>query len=132
MKKKLVAVIEKGPDEGFAITASVPGLIGSGLTEEEARVDFMEIVEEQAEYYALQHGQKPWWAGAEVEFRYDLAAFFAAFPFINVSQFARSIGVNPSLMRKYKQGIAAAGEKQRAVIQQQLSQLIGRLELVQF
>lgn len=71
MKKKLVAIIEKGPDKGFAVTASVPGLIGSGLTEEEARADFTAIVEEQAEYYVRRHGQIPWWAGAEVEFRYD-------------------------------------------------------------
>jgi len=132
MEKKLTAIIERGADGGFAVTASVPGIIGSGLTEEEAKADFMEVVEEQAEYYEERHGKTPWWAGAEVEFRYDLAAFFAAFPFINASEFARTVGINPSLMRKYKLGIATAGEKQRAVIQEQLSRMVGRLQLVQF
>lgn len=34
MGKKLIAVIEKGEDGGFSITSSIPGLIGSGITEE--------------------------------------------------------------------------------------------------
>lgn len=70
-KKKITAVIERGADGGFAITASVPGLIGSGLTEEEARADFGQVMEEQAEYYEQRHGSLPQWAGAEVEYRYD-------------------------------------------------------------
>lgn len=70
-KKKITAVIERGADGGFAITASVPGLIGSGLTEEEARADFGQVMEEQAEYYEQRHGHAPQWADAEVEYRYD-------------------------------------------------------------
>ncbi|WP_216655771.1 hypothetical protein [Xylanibacter muris] len=34
--------------------------------------------------------------------------FFLAFPFINASEFAKSIGINPSLMRKYKNGLVKA------------------------
>lgn len=102
------------------------------MTEEEARSDFAEVLEEQAEYYEECHGEKPWWPDSQVEYRYDLAAFFAAFPYINVSQFARTIGINPSLMRKYKQGIVCASEKQRALIQEKLAKMVHQLQLVHF
>ncbi len=130
--EKLKAIIERGADGGFAIRCeSVPGLIGSGLTEEEARADFLEVMQEQAEYYAECHGEAPQWQNAEVEFRYDLAAFFQAFPFLNASEFARQIGINPSLMRKYKQGISTASARNRALIQEQLDTLLGKLQHVQ-
>ena len=67
-----------------------------------------------------------------MEYRYDLTAFFLAFPFINVSEFAKSIGINPSLMRKYKNGLAAAGEKQKNLIQSKLTEIVQKMERVKF
>ncbi len=130
--EKLKAIIERGADGGFAIRGeNVPGLISSGMTEEEARADFLEVMQEQAEYYAERHHETPWWQDAEIEYRYDLAAFFQAFPFLNASEFARSAGINPSLMRKYKQGLSTASARNRALIQQQLDTLLGKLQQVQ-
>ena len=62
----------------------------------------------------------------------DISAFFKAFPFINTSAFARAIGINPSLMRKYKERIAFAGDKQKAIIQEGLNAIVKKLSTVQF
>ena len=132
--KKIVAVIEKGDREGYSIYAtddSVP-VVGCGLTEEEARSDFEAVMAEQAEYIKEHTGNYPEWKDAQMEYRYDLTAFFLAFPFINVSEFAKSIGINPSLMRKYKNGLAAAGEKQKNLIQSKLTEIVQKMERVQF
>lgn len=130
--QEITAIIERGTDGGFAIRAEeISGVIGYGLSEEEAKTDFLEVREEQAEYYQERKGEFPWWANASVTYRYDLAAFFQVFPFINATEFARYIGINPSLMRKYKQGLVTASEKQRALIHDKLAQIIQQMQLVQ-
>lgn len=132
--KKIVAIIEKGEDGGYSIYAandSVP-VVGSGMTEQEARLDFEEVMGEQAEYMKEQTGAYPEWNGAEVEYRYDMSGFFLRFPFINATEFARSIGINPSLMRKYKNGLAAASERQKNLIQDKFTEIVSQLERVRF
>ena len=130
---KLNAIIEKGQDGGFAICVrEMPWLMGYGQTEEEAKSDFYEVFKEQVEYYSEKKGKGPEWANAEISFSYDIAAFFTAFPFINVSQFAQFVGINPSLMRKYKQGLATASQKQLSIIQKGINQMVTHLQLVQF
>ncbi len=131
--EKVIAIIERGLDGGFTIyTEDVKGLIGTGMTEDEARQDFIEVREEQAEFYVEKNGREPVWANMEIDFRYSLAAFFMAFPYINATQFAKSIGMNPSLIRKYKMGLATASEKQKQVIQENLNTLTDKLQRVQF
>jgi predicted RNase H-like HicB family nuclease len=133
--KHIVAIIEKAEDGGYAIySKDVNGLFGSGLTEAEAKTDFLEVIEEQAEFYKEKHGQYPDWYqdGYEIEYRYDMSGFFLSFPFINASEFAKSIGINPSLMRKYKNGLASAGENQKNLIQEKFTDIVNRLERVKF
>lgn len=132
--KKIVAIIEKGDDGGYSIYAaddSVP-VVGSGMTEQEARQDFEEVRAEQAGYMKEQTGAYPAWKDAEVEYRYDVSGFFLTFPFINATEFARSIGINPSLMRKYKNGLAAASERQKNLIQEKFTEIVNQLERVRF
>jgi predicted RNase H-like HicB family nuclease len=130
----ITAIIEKAQDGGYGIYArNVDGAYGSGLTEEEARENFLDVLEEQAEYYKEKKGVWPeWHCGCEVEFRYDLSGFFQSFPFFNVSRFARSVGINPSLMRRYKEGLAFAGEKQKMIIQNRFSEIVERMSAVKF
>lgn len=133
--KKIVAIIEKANDGGYGIYTSTDEPIwGYGLTEKEARKDFLEILEEQAQYYKLRENEYPDWYidGYEVEYRYDMSGFFLRFPFINVSEFAKSIGINPSLMRKYKSGLATASNKQKEIIQGKFNEIIRELEQVRF
>ena len=131
--KKITAIIERGDDGGFSIYAEyIKGLVGTGMTEDEARQDFIAVREEQAEFYEEKHGEVPEWADLDIDFRYSLAAFFIAFPYINATQFAKSIGMNPSLMRKYKMGLASASAKQKQIIQENLNILTDKLQHVQF
>ena len=136
MEKKLVGVIEKAGDGGYGIYAleDVIPVTGYGLTEEEAKKDFVEQIKEQADYYKEKKGIYPDWyeENLEVEYRYDMSAFFMSFPFINASELAKSLGINPSLMRKYKSGLAKASSKQKDLIQEKFSGLVERLELVKF
>lgn len=132
--KKIVAIIEKGEGDGYSIYASDDAIpvVGSGMTEQEAREDFEQVMSEQAEYMKEQTGEYPQWKGAEVEYRYDVSGFFLSFPFINATEFARSIGMNPSLMRKYKNGLAAASERQKNLIQEKFTEIVNQLERVRF
>lgn len=133
--KKIKAIIEKANDGGISIySEDVNGAYGFGLTEQEAKDDFMSILEEQAEYYQEKHGDFPVWykSGYSVDYVYDLSGFFEAFPFINASKFAKEIGMNESVMRKYKGKIVTASDKQRAIIQERYNNLLKRMEAVRF
>lgn len=134
--KRITAIIEKASDGGYGIYAAdkaIP-LFSSGLTEKEAREEFESVVHEQAEYMKERQGEYPEWYSdnLQVDYRYDMTGFFLAFPFINVTEFAKSLDINPSLMRKYKSGIAKAGKKQKDMIQQKFDDIVNRLNAVRF
>ena len=132
--RTITATIEKASDGGYGIYTDIPGLIGSGLTEEEAKADFCGVLKEQAAYYYERTNTYPDWykEGYEIEYRYDLSGFFLIFPFINASEFASYVGINPSLMRKYKSGLVKASAKQKDQIQAKYSEMIRNLERVKF
>ncbi|MBC5603771.1 MULTISPECIES: type II toxin-antitoxin system HicB family antitoxin [Bacteroides] len=132
--RTITATIEKASDGGYGIYTDIPGLIGSGLTEEEAKADFCGVLKEQAAYYYERTNTYPDWykEGYEIEYRYDLSGFFLSFPFINASEFASYVGINPSLMRKYKSGLVKASAKQKDQIQAKYSEMIRNLERVKF
>lgn len=132
---KIIAIIEKSENGGFGIySPDFKGLFGYGETEEEAKESLCDAIESQIEHYEENGKEIPETLQGDMQFeyRYDISAFFKAFPFINTSAFARTIGVNPSLMRKYKERIAFAGDKQKAVIQEGLNNIIKKLSTVQF
>ena len=133
--KAITAIIEKASDGGYAIYCKeISGLAGSGLTEKEAKEDFVQVLDEQADFYKERHGEFPKWYADEyeIEYRYDMSALFLSFPYINASEFAQYIGINPSLMRKYKSGLVAAREKQKNLIQAKWNEMIENMERVKF
>lgn len=133
--KKIVGIIEKADDGGFSIyTEELNGVFGYGLTEDEAKDDFIGVLHEQAEYFKERKGDYPEWydKDMQVEYVYDLSGFFLAFPIINASAFAKELGINESLMRKYKNRIAFAGEKQINIIKEGYSRLLTRMQAVKF
>ena len=133
--KKITLIIEKAEDGGYGVySKEISGVIGYGLTENEAKEDAKEILEEQAEFYREKHGAFPEWysKNMQIEYRYDFSGFFLAFPFFNVSKFAEEIGINASLMRKYKEGLAFASKKQKALIQEKFNEIKQKMNLVQF
>jgi len=134
--KTIISIIEKAEDGGYSIYAkdeNVP-VTGSGLTENEAKKDYVEVLKEQAEYYKEIKGKYPEWYDKryKIDYRYDVSGFFLSFPFINATEFAKSIGINPSLMRKYKNGLSAAGNKQKDLIQKKFSEIVQKMEMVKF
>uniref|UniRef100_UPI003FF06AE6 type II toxin-antitoxin system HicB family antitoxin n=1 Tax=Prevotella sp. TaxID=59823 RepID=UPI003FF06AE6 len=133
--KKIVGVIEKGTDGGYSIYADggLP-LFSHGMTETEARDSFESLVPEQAEYMKECTGEYPDWYDEDVafEYKYDMSAFFQAFPFINATELAKNLGINPSLMRKYKSDIAKAGAAQKDMIQRKFDNIVERLRVVRF
>ena len=133
--KKITAIIEKASDGGYGIYATndIP-VFSSGMTEQEAKEEFENLITEQAEYVKERTGLYPDWYGDNIaiEYRYDMSAFFKSFPFINVTEFAKSVDINPSLMRKYKSGIVKAGERQKNLIQHKFDDIMSRLSSVKF
>ncbi len=133
--KKIKAIIEKSDSGGISVYSDdVNGAYGFGLNEQEAKSDFLSVLEEQAGYYKEKHGELPsWYAdGYQVEYFYDLSGFFEAFPFINASRFAKEIGMNESVMRKYKGKIVTPSDRQKAIIQERYRSLLQRMEQVRF
>jgi predicted RNase H-like HicB family nuclease len=136
--KKVTAIIEKAKDGGYGIycpdLAGV-ALYGYGLTEGEAKENLQENLESILEYYeevcepvpdTLNNGE------IRFEYRYDFSGFFKAYPFFNVSELASVIGINSSLMRKYKNRLAFASEAQRKKIESGIQSLSKQLSRVQF
>ena len=62
--------------------------------------------------------------------RLSLSALFKVYPFLNASAFAEWVGINPSLMRKYKAGLSVPHGKNRELIQQGINTMAERLETV--
>jgi len=112
--KSITAIIEKGEDE--------------------ARQEFESCLHEQAAYMKERTGVTPKWYSEKIriEYKYDMTAFFLTFPFINVTEFAKSVDINPSLMRKYKSGLVKAGAKQKDQIQHKFDDILSRLSIVKF
>lgn len=131
----MIAIIEKSSEGLFSVREeNIPGLIGFGETEQEAINAFEEAVQEQAGYCKERRGVYPEWYNKTmtIDYHYDISGFFLAFPFFNVSKFAEALGINPSLMRKYKEGHATASRKQRDLIQAKYQELVHSLAEVQF
>lgn len=78
--------------------------IGSGDTIVEAKEDFFNSIEEMKEVYQEHGDEIPAELLEEPVFEFDLASFFEFYSFINVTAFAKMIGINGSLMRQYKKG----------------------------
>lgn len=124
---KFTAVVEKGKDGMFSIYVDGMkdhGLYGSGATAEKAKEDMMSALKEMVEVYKEEGKKIP----KELDnpifiYKYDIASMFDYFDWINVTKLAVKAGINPSLMRQYKNGIAFASEKQCARIQEALNNL---------
>lgn len=84
-------------DEDFA-------LIGTGDTVTEAKEDFFNSIKETKEIYAESGDEFPKGLESEPEFIFDLSSLFEYYSVLNVSAFARFVGINEALMRQYKRG----------------------------
>ena len=131
----LHATIERAADGTFGIylKEELPSnvvIYGAGETEDEAKAFLLDALALAADDYREEHAAPAPWEGATLAYRYDITAFFQAFPFINISEFARSVGINASLMRRYKMGVTRPSAAQLQGIQEALDRLAQKLAMV--
>ena len=119
---KTTAIVEMWDDK--TISVYVPdfdgfSLNGQGNTVEEAKQALYEAVDDYKIMLSETGKEIPAsLSDIEFEYKYDIASFFECFKFISVSTFAKYAGINPSLMRQYKQRIAFASEAQKMKIEE--------------
>ena len=110
---KATVVIEKNKTGLFSafVENDLPdfALNGQGYTIEEAKNELICAYNEIKELLA-EEGKDA--SDLEFEYRYDIPSLFSEFNMINISGFAKSIGINPSLMRRYACGETFASENQ--------------------
>lgn len=119
---KTTAIVEMWDDKTISIY--VPefdgfSLNGQGKTVDEAK-ESLRLALEDYKTMLIEIGKDvpDTLRSIDFEYKYDIASFFECFKFISVSTFAKYAGINPSLMRQYKQRIAFASETQKAKIEQ--------------
>ena len=119
---KTTAIVEMWDDKTISIY--VPefdgfSLNGQGKTVDEAKASLRLAIEDYKTMLTEIGKDVPdTLRGIDFEYKYDIASFFECFKFISVSTIAIYAGINPSLMRQYKQRIAFASEAQKAKIEQ--------------
>ena len=132
---KATALIEKGKDGTFGVfTPELQHtIIGEGKTVADAKADFENSVKEVLASYTEEGKQIPAELhGLDFEYKYDIASLFNYYNFINVSKFARMVGINASLMRQYKSGNQYISENQISKIEEALHKManeIGAIKL---
>lgn len=105
--KKMNVTIEKQQDGtyiAYNTEESDFSLMGTGCSVSEAKSDFFNSMEE-VKLSMQERGVKiPALLTNDPEFKFDLASLFEYYSMLNVSAFARFIGINDALMRQYKKG----------------------------
>lgn len=132
---KTVAIVEMWDDK--TISVYVPefdgfNLNGQGKSVDEAKRSLHECIDDYITMLKEQGNEVPGeLKNVEFEYKYDIASFFDNFKFISVSTFAKYAGINPSLMRQYKQRIAFASEAQKAKIEEAIHRVAREMLAVQ-
>ncbi len=132
---KTVAIVEMWDDK--TISVYVPefdgfNLNGQGKSVDEAKRSLHECIDNYITMLKEQGNEVPGeLKNVEFEYKYDIASFFDNFKFISVSTFAKYAGINPSLMRQYKQRIAFASEAQKAKIEEAIHRAAREMLAVQ-
>ena len=110
---KVTVVIEKNKTGLFSafMEDDLPNfaLNGQGYTVEEAKNELNCAYSEIKELLTEEGKTVP---ELEFEYRYDIPSLFSEFNMINISGFAKSIGINSGLMRRYVCGETYASENQ--------------------
>ena len=134
--KKIKAIIEKGNDGLYSIyLPDVLGMYGTGETEAEAKEALLEAVDSAKEYVeetGMWGDYVVFKSDFEFDYRYDLSGFFKSYSFFDVSALAGRLGLNASLLRRYKSGISKAETKQKEKIEQGIHNLANELSAVKF
>lgn len=125
-KKHFVVSIEKDNDGtyiAYNIDDSGFTLLGRGNTVAEAKNDFFNSVHEAVSVCTETGSMVPDILSVVPEFRFDLSSLFEYYSMINVSAFARYVGINDALMRQYKRGETYVSDAQLKKIENAIHRL---------
>ena len=120
MKTKKVNLIIEASSTGFGIYGEGFPVTAYGKTVAEAKQDFKRAIEELLEFCKEEaRTPDPALNNGDLEFiyKYDIASIFEYFGMLDISNLAKKIGMNPSLLRQYKTGKAFASDKQKQKIE---------------
>lgn len=118
--------IEKQSDGtyiAYNTTGEMVQLVGTGDSVAEAKNDFLNSVEEFIESFKEEAKPVPAELEEEHEFFFDVSSLFEYYSVINVSNFAKMVGINDSLMRQYKRGGTYISDAQLGKIEAGIHQL---------
>lgn len=87
-------------------------LIGTGNTVSEAKDDFFDSIQETIEALKDSGLDIPPALNEEPVFKFDVSSLFEYYGMLNVSAFARYLGINEALLRQYKKGDTYISEAQ--------------------
>ncbi|MDL2221902.1 type II toxin-antitoxin system HicB family antitoxin [Parabacteroides sp. OttesenSCG-928-N08] len=131
---KLKAVVELWDDGTYSIYVSntkTHNLNAQGETVMEAKLNLLAAIDDYVYMYKERGEPIPKEiSNPTFEYKYDLASFFDYFDCINVSKLAKKAGINPSLLRQYKNRIVFASEAQTGKIQSAINELGSELAAV--
>lgn len=121
---KVLAIVERGKGKGN-FSCFVPesidnyGLSGFGRSSREAMEDIKVTVKEYKEMAAEEGKTFP---DIEFDFRFDVGSFFDYYP-IDVTAFAKYIGMNASVLRQYVTGLRVPKKEQIAKIREGIDKI---------
>ncbi len=134
--KQLTAVIEKGEDNNYSIyLPQITGLYGTGETEEEAKAELLEAISSAKEYAEEENDWSEYKLlknDFNIEYKYDLSGFFKTYDFFDVSALANYIGLNASMLRRYKTGKSKASDKTKQKVEMGIHSIAQQLSIAHF
>ena len=122
---KTLVIIEKGPSGYSAFTENLNTVLhGSGATAKEAKEEMLAGYRDVLSCYEDRGEPVPdELKNLTFQFKYDISSMFNLLNYLNVSKFAETIGVSPSLMRHYKRGDTYISQKQAKKIESGLHKI---------
>jgi hypothetical protein len=126
MAKKDVTFLVEKVEGGYTAYAQDFSILVEGDTIQETFSNAHEALAVQCE----ETGESP--ADFSVSFRFDIPAFFDAYPIVNISALGTRVGMNNSLISQYISGKKTPGPKQRAKIETGIHELARELSQLAF
>ena len=123
--KVLHATIERSEDAFFAYINDMDGCVSGGNSYDEVKSNLMEIFKEFVD--EDEEIRKKYRNGYKLRFEVNLASFFDLVPEVNISQLAKTGGINPGLLRQYVSGTRKASEKQAERVMKAIEKLAAKL-----
>ena len=124
--RRFIVTIEKDTDGTYVAYNTEDSdyvISGRGTSVEEARGAFMNTVRETAEYEMEESGKVSSILTEIPEFKFDLSSLFDYYKAINMSAFAKYVGINDSLLRHYKKGGVYISDAQLSKIEDGIHRL---------